>query len=115
MQLMMPVFWASEEGSLTHSLANKFKGKVYGAKYGMEAAVWGGVGLGGWYMSVCLVWVGEVVAFLNQCAIHVFPCTCTQHPTSVGLRQLCKHNFEHNWYQRASSIMPAFYLVLQAF
>ena len=61
---MMPVFWASEEGSLTHSLANKFKGKVYGPKYGMEAGVWGGVGLGGRYMSVCLVWVGEVVAVL---------------------------------------------------
>ena len=44
---MMPVFWASEEGSLTKSLANEFKKKVYGAKYGMEAAVWGGVGLGG--------------------------------------------------------------------
>ena len=47
---MMPVFWASEEGSLTHSLANESKGKVYGPKYGMEAGVWGGVGLGGWYI-----------------------------------------------------------------
>ena len=46
-QLMMPVFWASEEGSLTKSLANEFKEKVYVAKYGMEGAVWGSVGLGG--------------------------------------------------------------------
>lgn len=64
-QLMMPVFWASEEGSLTHSLANKFKGKVYGPKYGMEAGVWGGVGLGGlvFLMSVtCIVGVS-----IQQC------------------------------------------------
>ena len=51
-QLMMPVFWASEEGSLTKSLANEFKEKVYVAKYGMEGAVWGGVGLGGKLFSI---------------------------------------------------------------
>lgn len=44
---MMPVFWASEEGSLTKSLANEFKKKVYVAKYGIEGGVWAGVGLGG--------------------------------------------------------------------
>ena len=46
-QLMMPVFWASEEGSLTRPLATEFKNTVYLAKYGMMAAVWGGVGIGG--------------------------------------------------------------------
>ena len=46
MQLMMPVFWASEEGSLTKSLANEFKKKVYVAE-GIEGGVWAGVGLGG--------------------------------------------------------------------
>ena len=44
---MMPVFWASEEGQLTSSLANEFKKKVYGAEYGIEAGVYGAVGLGG--------------------------------------------------------------------
>ena len=46
-QLMMPVFWAAEEGALTKSLAKEFKDTVYLAKYGMETAVWAGVGLGG--------------------------------------------------------------------
>lgn len=54
LQVMMPVFWASEEGSLTHSLANDFKEKVYGAKYGIEAGVWAAVGIGGIvYMYMC--------------------------------------------------------------
>ena len=52
---MMPVFWASEEGGLTNSLASEFKGKVYGAKYGIEAGVWGAVGLGGWYICLCVL------------------------------------------------------------
>ena len=51
-QLMMPVFWASEEGTLSKSDANKFKLEVYGAKYGIEAAVWGSVGIGG--VCVCV-------------------------------------------------------------
>jgi lysosome membrane protein 2 len=63
--LMMPVFWASEEGSLTKSLANKFKKKVYVAKYGMEGAVWGGVGLGGLvFLTMSLCFVGLVI---QQC------------------------------------------------
>ena len=27
--------------------------------------------------------------------------------STLGLRQLCRHNFEHNRYLKASSIMPA--------
>ena len=62
---MMPVFWASEEGSLTHSQANEFKLKVYGAKYGIEAAVWGAVGIGGIYMYV------YNIQFLIRVHVHV--------------------------------------------
>jgi lysosome membrane protein 2 len=60
-ELMMPVFWASEEGTLTKSDANKFKLEVYGAKYGIEAAVWGAVGIGGLvFLTMSLCFVGIV-------------------------------------------------------
>lgn len=71
MQLMMPVFWASEEGGLTHSLANEFKQKVYGAKYGMEAAVWGGVGLGGGCVYTCVNIVLKPQLLMLAWFIHV--------------------------------------------
>ena len=70
-QLMMPVFWASEEGSLTESLANEFKKKVYAAKYGIEAAVWGGVGLGGMSCD-CHVVLKEF--FIIMCTIVELKC-----------------------------------------
>ena len=44
---MMPVFWISGEGQLTSSHATEFKKKVYGAEHGIEAGVYGAVGLGG--------------------------------------------------------------------
>ena len=40
--LMMPVFWATEEGNITADLANEFKNKVFGVTTGIS---WGVIGL----------------------------------------------------------------------
>ena len=40
--LMMPVFWATEEGNITAELANEFKNKVFGVTTGIS---WGIIGL----------------------------------------------------------------------
>lgn len=44
---MMPVTWGSEEGSLTKTLANEFKEKVYVTKDVIHYGPWAGFGLGG--------------------------------------------------------------------
>ena len=46
-QVMLPVFWASEEGSLTLSLANEFKEEVYGVEYAIEGGAFAVIGLAG--------------------------------------------------------------------
>ena len=44
---MLPVFWVAEEGSLTLSLANEFKQKVYGIRYAIQGSILGAAGLAG--------------------------------------------------------------------
>ena len=49
-QVMLPVFWASEEGSLSVSLANEFKQKVYGVEYAIEGGILAAIGVAGKYV-----------------------------------------------------------------
>ena len=45
--VMMPMFYASEEGSISPDLANEFKSVVYTVKYGVTGGIWAAIGLAG--------------------------------------------------------------------
>lgn len=42
---MFPIFYASEQGGVTESLANEFKEKVYDIEYGLLGGIFGLIGL----------------------------------------------------------------------
>ena len=44
-ETMLPIFYASEQGGVTESLANEFKKKVYGIEYGLLGGIFGLIGL----------------------------------------------------------------------
>ena len=45
--VMLPIFYASEEGSISPDLANDFKSAVYTVKYGVTGGIWAIIGLAG--------------------------------------------------------------------
>ena len=45
--LMLPVWYASEEGGVTTDLANEFKSAVYTVEYGVDGGVFAAIGLAG--------------------------------------------------------------------
>ena len=76
-QVMLPVFWASEEGMLTLSLANKFKEEVYGVEYAIEGGVHGEIRL------VPLLVGVQMVHALRDCEGSLAQC-----PTPLGILHL---------------------------
>jgi hypothetical protein len=44
---MLPIFYVSEEGSISPELANDFKSAVYTVKYGVTGGIWAAIGLAG--------------------------------------------------------------------
>ena len=46
-EFFLPVYYGSEEGTVTKSIANKFKKSVYGARYGFQWGLIGLIALGG--------------------------------------------------------------------
>ena len=44
-ETMLPIFYASEQGGVTESLANEFKEKVYDTEYGLLGGIFGLIGL----------------------------------------------------------------------
>ena len=44
---MLPIFYGSEEGSISPELANDFKSAVYTVKYGVTGGIWAAIGLAG--------------------------------------------------------------------
>lgn len=46
-EVMLPIFYASEEGSISPDLANDFKSAVYTVKYGVTGGIWAAIGLAG--------------------------------------------------------------------
>lgn len=54
-EVMIPIFWASEQGTITPSLANEFKKTVYGAKYGLVGAFFVVLGIAGLVFVVCVM------------------------------------------------------------
>ena len=52
--VMLPIFYGSEEGSISPNLANEFKSVVYSVKYGVTGGVWAVVGLAGWCSYLCM-------------------------------------------------------------
>ena len=45
--VMLPIFYGSEEGSISPDLANEFKSAVYTVKYGVAGGVWALIGVAG--------------------------------------------------------------------
>ena len=45
--VMLPIFYGSEEGSISPELANDFKSAVYTVKYGVTGGIWAAIGLAG--------------------------------------------------------------------
>ena len=45
--VMLPIFYVSEEGSVSPDLANDFKSVVYTVKYGVTGGLWAAIGLAG--------------------------------------------------------------------
>ena len=45
--VMLPIFYVSEEGSVSPDLANEFKSAVYTVKYGVTGGIWAVIGLAG--------------------------------------------------------------------
>ena len=45
--VMIPIFYAAEEGSISPDLANEFKSAVYTVKYGVTGGIWAVIGLAG--------------------------------------------------------------------
>ena len=51
-ELMLPIFWASEDGNITTSLANEFKSAVYSVEYGISGGMLAAIVLAGESLSV---------------------------------------------------------------
>ena len=77
---MLPVFWASEEGSLTLSLANKFKEEVYGVEYAIEGGVFAAIGLAGKRADSMVVGPLETEAINYIPKSHTVLYTCNATP-----------------------------------
>ena len=45
--VMVPIFYASEQGSISPDLANEFKSAVYTVKYGVTGSIWAVIGVAG--------------------------------------------------------------------
>lgn len=45
--VMLPIFYASEQGSISPDLANEFKSAVYTVKYGVTGSIWAVIGVSG--------------------------------------------------------------------
>ena len=45
--VMLPIFYGCEEGSISPDLADEFKSAVYTVKYGVTGGIWAVVGLAG--------------------------------------------------------------------
>ena len=60
--VMLPIFYGSEEGSISPDLANDFKSAVYTVKYGVTGGIWAAIGCAG----QCSDYVQKVCAFIRK-------------------------------------------------
>lgn len=63
--VMLPIFYGSEEGSISPELANDFKSAVYTVKYGVTGGIWAAIGLAGLVFIVSILCLMALV--IQQC------------------------------------------------